>query len=183
MTKTRDIIIKLKEVRKEKGLSYSDILDLMEKNGDYLAKSTLSKLFSEGSEDLSFKYEETIRPIAKALLGIETIEVDDDFRANIIQYFKECFSFIEGNDKIFIHCAAGMSRSPTIVIAYLMWKRQIFLDEAIKIVREKRPLISPNANFMNQLKIFQELLIKNDYDIDNINFKKIKVNDSNCILF
>ena len=112
-----------------------------------------------------------------------TIEVDDDFRANIIQYFKECFSFIEGNDKIFIHCAAGMSRSPTIVIAYLMWKRQIFLDEAIKIVREKRPLISPNANFMNQLKIFQELLIKNDYDIDNINFKKIKVNDSNCILF
>ena len=58
-----------------------------------------------------------------------------------------------------------------------------FLDEAIKIVREKRPLISPNANFMNQLKIFQELLIKNDYDIDKINFKKIKVNDSNCILF
>ena len=113
----------------------------------------------------------------------KTIEVDDDFRANIIQYFKECFSFIEGNDKIFIHCAAGMSRSPTIVIAYLMWKRQIFLDEAIKIVREKRPLISPNANFMNQLKIFQELLIKNNYDISNINFKKIKVNDSNCILF
>ena len=111
------------------------------------------------------------------------IEVDDDYRANIIEYFQECILFIEGNDKIFIHCAAGMSRSPTIVIAYLMWKRQIFLDEAIKIVREKRPLISPNANFMNQLKIFQELLIKNDYDINNINFKKIKVNDSNCILF
>jgi transcriptional regulator with XRE-family HTH domain len=90
MTKTRDIIIKLKEVRKEKGLSYSDILDLMEKNGDYLAKSTLSKLFSEGSEDLSFKYEETIRPIAKALLGIETIEVDDDMD---IQAMKSLLKF------------------------------------------------------------------------------------------
>ena len=78
MTNTKDIIIKLKEVREEKGLSYNDILALMEKNGDYLAKSTLSKVFSEGSEELSFKYEETIRPIANALLDIETIEDTDN---------------------------------------------------------------------------------------------------------
>ncbi len=78
MTNTKDIIVKLKEVREEKELSYTDILSLMEKNGDYLSKSTLSRVFSEGSEDLSFKYEETIRPIAKALLDMETIEDDDD---------------------------------------------------------------------------------------------------------
>jgi transcriptional regulator with XRE-family HTH domain len=78
MTNTRDIIVKLKEVREQKGLSYSDILDLMEKNGDYLAKSTLSRVFADGSEELSFKYEETIRPIANALLDIENIEDDDD---------------------------------------------------------------------------------------------------------
>lgn len=78
MTNTRDIIIKLKEVREEKGLSYTDILNLMEKNGDFLSKSTISRVFAEGSEDLSFKYEETIRPIAKALLDIETIEDDDN---------------------------------------------------------------------------------------------------------
>lgn len=74
MTNTRDLIIKLKEVRDEKGLSYTDILNLMEKNNDFLARSTISRVFSEGSEDLSFKYEETIRPIAKALLDIENIE-------------------------------------------------------------------------------------------------------------
>ena len=78
MTNTKDIIVKLKAVREEKGLSYSDILDLMEKNGDYLSKSTLSRVFAEGSEELSFKYEETIRPIANALLDIETIEDTDD---------------------------------------------------------------------------------------------------------
>ena len=78
MINTRDIIMKLKEVREEKGLSYSNILDLMEKNGDYLSKSTLSRVFADGSEDVSFKYDETIRPIAKALLDIETIEDDDD---------------------------------------------------------------------------------------------------------
>ena len=78
MTNTKDLITKLKEVRTEKGLSFNDILDLMEKNGDYLAKSTLSRVFADGSEDCSFKYEETIRPIAKALLDIETEEETDD---------------------------------------------------------------------------------------------------------
>lgn len=78
MTNTRDLIIKLKEVRGEKGLSYTDILSLIEKNGDYLSKSTISRVFSEGSEELSFRYEETIRPLAKVLLDIETIEDDDN---------------------------------------------------------------------------------------------------------
>ena len=77
MTNTRDIILKLKEIRQGKELSYSQILALMEKNGDYLSKSTLSRLFADGSENESFKYDETIRPVAKALLDIETIEDDD----------------------------------------------------------------------------------------------------------
>lgn len=78
MTNTKEIILKLKEVREEKGLSYGDILDLMENNGDFVSKSTLSRLFAEGSEECSFKYEETIRPVAKALLDIETIEDTDN---------------------------------------------------------------------------------------------------------
>ena len=78
MTNTKEIILKLKEVRAEKNLSYGDILELMEKNGDFLSKSTISRLFQDGSENVSFRYEETIRPIAKALLDIETIEETDD---------------------------------------------------------------------------------------------------------
>jgi transcriptional regulator with XRE-family HTH domain len=78
MTNTKDIILKLKEVRQEKGLSFNDILNLMENNGDYLSKSTLSRVFADGSENSSFKYEETIRPIANALLDIETIEDTDN---------------------------------------------------------------------------------------------------------
>ena len=115
----------------------------------------------------------------------KSIEIEDDFRTNIICHFKECFSFIEGNEKVFVHCAAGMSRSPTVVIAYIMWKKKLRLNEAINFVKTKRPLISPNDNFMNQLKIFEELLIKNEFNIDNINFKKIKVNysDNNCEIF
>lgn len=77
MTNTKDIIIKLKEVRAEKGLSYTDIMEMMEKNGDFLSKSTLSRIFSEGSEELSFRYEETLRPLVNAMLDIENIEETD----------------------------------------------------------------------------------------------------------
>ena len=78
MTNSKNVILKLKEVREEKNLSFNDILSLMEKNGDFLAKSTLSRVFAEGSEENSFNYEGTIRPIAKALLDIEEIEADDN---------------------------------------------------------------------------------------------------------
>ena len=78
MTNTRDVIIKLKEVKQEKGLSLDKILIMVENNGEYISKSTLARVFKDGSEDSSFRYEETIRPIANALLDIENEEADDD---------------------------------------------------------------------------------------------------------
>lgn len=78
MTNTRDVILKLKEVKQEKGLSLDKILIMVENNGEYISKSTLSRVFKDGSEDSSFRYEETIRPIANALLDIENEEDYDD---------------------------------------------------------------------------------------------------------
>lgn len=74
----KEIVLKLKEKREEQKLSYADINALIEANGDYpLNKSTLSRLFAEGSENERFDYEDTIRPLAKALLDIENIEETD----------------------------------------------------------------------------------------------------------
>ena len=78
MNKTRDLIIKLKAVKEEKGLSLNKIADLIEANGDLISRSSIQRVFADGSEDSSFRYEETIRPIAKALLDIENIEDDDN---------------------------------------------------------------------------------------------------------
>lgn len=77
METTKDVILALKEVKKERDLSLDKILALMEDNGQYLSKSTLSRVFAEGSENNnSFRYE-TLRPIADVLLDIEHIENDD----------------------------------------------------------------------------------------------------------
>ena len=78
MNNSKEIILKLKEVRIEKGLSLNDIVDLVEKNGDYISRSSVQRVFADGSEDVTFKYDETIRPIANALLDIDRIETEDD---------------------------------------------------------------------------------------------------------
>ena len=104
----------------------------------------------------------------------KTIEIMDINFQNIIQYFGECLNFIKGDEKILVHCAAGASRSATIVIAYLMWKNKMNFNDALQFVKNKRPIIWPNAGFKEQLKMFEKLLIENDYDINKINFKEIK---------
>jgi len=78
MTKTKDIILKLKEVKKEKGLSLDKILLLMEQEGYFLSKSTIGRVFEKGSENNSFRYEDTIIPLANVLLDVDNIETDDD---------------------------------------------------------------------------------------------------------
>ena len=78
MTNTKELIIKLKETRIQKGYSISDIENLLEKNGQHLSRSTISRFFSEGSEDVSFRYEETIKPIADVLLDTDNIEETDN---------------------------------------------------------------------------------------------------------
>ena len=78
MTDTKQILRLLREVKKEKNYSLDQIMKLIEDNGDFVSKSTLSRLFGDNSDDFDFRYETTIRPVADALLDLEEIEPDDD---------------------------------------------------------------------------------------------------------
>ena len=103
------------------------------------------------------------------------IKVADTMATNIIKHFGECLRFIEGDDKILIHCIAGQSRSATIVIAFIMWKQKLSFEEAFNLVNGKRKVVNPNFGFIAQLKIFEKLLKDNEYDINQINFNKVKI--------
>ncbi|RWS25988.1 dual specificity protein phosphatase 10-like isoform X2 [Leptotrombidium deliense] len=87
--------------------------------------------------------------------------IDSD-QQNVKQYFKEAFEFIDEAERsgsnILIHCEAGISRSPTIAIAYLMCHKLMSAMDAYNMVKSKRPIISPNFNFMGQLFEFEENL-------------------------
>lgn len=75
MIETKEIILKLKTAKQEQNLSINDIVDL---TGHYLSKTTVQRVFAEGSENTSFRYEDTIRPLVKVLLDVDTIEDTDD---------------------------------------------------------------------------------------------------------
>ena len=49
------------------------------------------------------------------------------------------------------YIGAGVSRSPTLVAAYLMHNRRIAAAQALQYLKERRPCVDPNAGFMQQL--------------------------------
>ena len=158
MTNTKDIIIKLKEVREEKGLSYGDILDLLEKNGDFLSKSTLSRVFAEGSEEIRFRYEDTIRPIANALLDIDNIEDDDEMDVKamkaLLKYKNQMIEDLENKvrdlesaiDKQKISASEKMDRERAA------WSRSIdFLKEQVAYKDKRMDLLLEAVQVKDQL--------------------------------
>ena len=76
------------------------------------------------------------------------------------------YKFIKENSKnsnnnIFIHCLQGKSRSPSVVIFYLMNEKGWDYDTCIKFLKEKRPSISPNTGYEKQLREYYDEYIKN----------------------
>jgi protein-tyrosine phosphatase len=54
--------------------------------------------------------------------------------------------------RVLVHCHAGISRSVTAVLLYLMLQYHIQLDEALEALRRIRPCVGPNAGFMACLR-------------------------------
>ncbi|KAM7354819.1 MAP kinase-specific phosphatase [Cochliomyia hominivorax] len=74
--------------------------------------------------------------------------------------FTEAFNFIEKarltNGRVLVHCNAGVSRSASIVIGYLMHHHDMDFETAYKHVKSQRECIQPNAGFLKQLKEFKK---------------------------
>ena len=75
--------------------------------------------------------------------------------------FVEAIMFVKDglqNGSILVHCNAGISRSSTIVIAYIMKERGESLQSALELVKTARPIAKPNPGFMKQLRLFEKEL-------------------------
>jgi len=84
----------------------------------------------------------------------------DNGYQNLKQYFDEAFEFIDKakncGGSVLIHCQAGVSRTPTIAVAYLIKYFTMTMVDAYKFVKSRRSIISPNLNFMGQLLEFEQ---------------------------
>ncbi len=64
-------------------------------------------------------------------------------------------SIVDSGGKILVHCMAGISRSVSVVVYYLMKKHFMKYSDAISFVKNKRSIASPNNSFKLQLELYQ----------------------------
>ncbi|CAH2274660.1 dual specificity phosphatase 26 [Pelobates cultripes] len=93
------------------------------------------------------------------------IEAQDSPTFDMSVYFYPAADFInnalrEKGGKILVHCAVGVSRSATLVLAYLMIHQHMNLVEAITTVKDRRGII-PNRGFLRQLINLDNTLMRN----------------------
>ncbi|KIY66844.1 phosphatases II [Cylindrobasidium torrendii FP15055 ss-10] len=86
------------------------------------------------------------------------INVADRPEADLLRHLEQTTAFIqealEGkNNKVLVHCVQGVSRSPTVVCAYLC-STGMEPGAALKLVQSKRGIVRPNDGFLQQLHIF-----------------------------
>lgn len=60
--------------------------------------------------------------------------------------------------------AMGKSRSATVLCAYLMRSRRMSRDDALALIRETRPFVEPNPDFMRQLELYHKMDYAEDID-------------------
>jgi len=88
------------------------------------------------------------------------VDVEDISREPIELYFPEATEFIHSwisrEQPVLVHCRAGVSRSASVVIAYLIAYQNYSLHDAFFLVRSHRSVVTPNVGFMEKLGEYEE---------------------------
>ncbi|OMJ74132.1 hypothetical protein SteCoe_27021 [Stentor coeruleus] len=86
------------------------------------------------------------------------LDILDTKRYNLKPHFDEAIRFIQSalnsRENVLVHCNLGISRSSSIVIAYLMDKCDMSYCKAFRHLSKLHPIANPNQGFVNQLKLF-----------------------------
>ncbi|KAL6595624.1 hypothetical protein ACP70R_047964 [Stipagrostis hirtigluma subsp. patula] len=93
------------------------------------------------------------------------VPLRDAEEENLLDHLEPCLDFIDEGRKVgnvLVHCFAGVSRSASIVVAYLMRTEQKPLEEALDSLKEISESVCPNDGFLEQLKLFEEMGFKVD---------------------
>jgi atypical dual specificity phosphatase len=86
-------------------------------------------------------------------LSIELLDLPE---TNIREVFSRTNKFIQqaiaDNGRVLVHCNAGISRSSSIVLAYLLAIHRMKYEDAYELLKRARSIIRPNEGFVKQLK-------------------------------
>ncbi|HOM18403.1 MAG TPA: dual specificity protein phosphatase family protein [Thermoguttaceae bacterium] len=63
----------------------------------------------------------------------------EDLREKLPACVAALEKLLQAGHTVFVHCSAGVNRSPSVVVAYLHWTQHMPLEEALEYVRQRRP--------------------------------------------
>lgn len=100
------------------------------------------------------------------------IELEDKEDVLLKDRFDEAIHFMKiafqnPSSRILVHCNLGISRSSTLILAYLMKTYNATLYEAYKFLRHRRPIVCPNLGFLRQLIAYEQDLFSCTYTDPN----------------
>eukprot|EP00644_Phytophthora_capsici_P015562 jgi/Phyca11/536984/estExt2_fgenesh1_pg.C_PHYCAscaffold_700028 len=95
----------------------------------------------------------------------------DNKAEDISGVLEGCIAFMDQAKyygRILVHCNKGVSRSSSMVVAYLMKQRSMTFEQALDFVVERRPVANPNESFRRQLqeiRAFEVLVDPSDRNV------------------
>ncbi len=125
-------------------------------------------LYREGVRAVVNTCEEYAGPIVQyEHHGIDQLHIPTtDFTHPRIEDVNRAVDFVqrhvEHGDSVYIHCKAGRARSATVAICWLMKYRGHSIDEAQKLLLEKRPHINPRLTERPVVRQFAESILHRD---------------------
>lgn len=95
-----------------------------------------------------------------------TYHVNDDSWIDLSQHFESAIGFIDNaistGGKVLVHCKEGISRSVTMVMAYIIFKEKISPSAVLEKIRQSRSKANPNRGFMRLLQQYYDKITGNN---------------------
>lgn len=96
------------------------------------------------------------RPYPECVEATRKYGIRDSLKEDMLKHMDNIVGFMEDAEKpILVHCVAGVSRSATVVMCYLIKTRGFSLKEVFRYVLERRPCVRPNAAFLEQIFLYE----------------------------
>ena len=102
----------------------SIVIDDFLYHGDYRQASNINLLKELNIRHIVSVIDSELSPTITEHCNVLFINLSDEIQANVKQHFDQTNEFLskckEKNEKVLVHCQMGISRSSSIVLAYLM---------------------------------------------------------------
>lgn len=139
------------------------------KSDDILRNYGITHIINTAIEVPSYFEESGLPPSGRKIFYLNLGLRDDPTpgNENILEVLEPALRYIVNvlkrnpNAKILIHCHAGISRSSSIVIYYLMRTRGWDYNKSLEYLKSQRPIVNPNPWYSKQLVDTYELLHRN----------------------